>query len=311
MATNWSKMLGTVQRSLRSAVLTVALIGGVALSAEQIGNDPSSQGGGAGRGAGAGGRGNAVTTPAQPVRRTADGRPDLTGTWDGSGGALTHTVLLEEHAGGFGIQGGKSLIIDPSDGVIPYQPAALKERDRRRDDANGYEDPVGHCEFYDIGRLHSFAQEIVYAGNTIIINATQHITRHVDMNRKTHVNSGIRLWNGDSIGRWEGDTLVVDTTNFNGRTRMAIGGDYYSANAHVTERFTPIDSNTIKWTMTIEDPTVFTRPWTMTSAALMTRQRDRHDYDGEDTCHEGNVDLVHLKNVYEQAHQPGHSAVEK
>ena len=257
-----------------------------------------------GRGGRSGGAGE--TAPAGPIPRRHDGKPNLTGRWDGSGGALTNTVILEDHPGGFGITAGKSLIIDPPDGIIPYQPWALAERDRRRDDANGYEDPVGHCEFYDIGRIHSFAQEIVYAGDDIIINGNQHITRVVSMRRREHLPAGIRLWQGDPIGRWDGDTLVVDSTNFNGKSRMAIGGDFYSADAHVVERFALIDANTLRWTMTIEDPKVFTRPWTMTSAAPMRRVPVLAGaaFDVEDTCHEGNVDLVHLKNVYDQARQP-------
>src|SRR6266542_4474886 len=79
---------------------------------------------------------------ADPIPRRSDGKPDLTGNWMGSLGILQHTVILEDHPGGFGITGGKTLIIDPADGVIPYQPSALVERNRRRDDANGYEDPV-------------------------------------------------------------------------------------------------------------------------------------------------------------------------
>ena len=255
-----------------------------------------------------GGRGGAAApaAPAGPMPRRADGKPDLTGTWSGvSRQGLTNSVILEDHPGGFGITAGHSLIIDPADGKIPYQPWALAERDRRRDDANGYEDPVGHCEYYDIGRVQMFVQEIMYSGDTIIINVTQHITRVVDMKRQKHLPEGIKLWNGDPIGHWEGDTLVVDTTNFNGRTRMAIGGDFYTSNAHIVERWEPVNANQMRWTLTLDDPTVFTRPWTMTSAVPVTRQRQgARDFDGEDTCHEGNTDLAHLKNTYEQAHGP-------
>jgi len=229
----------------------------------------------------------------------------LTGTWNGSPGGVTHTVILEEHPGGFGVLGGQSLIIDPADGIIPYQPWALEERNRRRDDANGYEDQVGHCEFYDIGRIHSFTQEYMFSGNTFVINGTQHITRVVPMDGRPHVPAGIRLWLGDPVGHWEGDTLVVDSTNFNDKTRMSLGGDFHSADAHIVERFQMLDSNTIKWTMTIDNPKVFTRPWTMTSPAPMKRIQPVADFDVEDTCHEGNVDLVHLKNTYEKAHGPG------
>ena len=136
--------------------------------------------------------------------------------------------------------------------------------------------------------------------------------RTIHMDRTQHLPDGIRLWLGDSIGRWEGDTLVVDTTNFNGKTRMALGGDFYSANALVTERFTMADSETINWTMTVTDPTVFTRPWTFRTAAPMTRQRDGSndwgralrllDPEWEHDCHEGNIVLRHMRNVYEQTH---------
>jgi hypothetical protein len=245
------------------------------------------------------------TTPGRPgaIPRRPDGKPDMTGRWNGSAGQIAHTNILEEHTGGFGINAGKSLIIDPANGIIPYQPWALAERDRRREDANGYEDPVGHCEFYDIGRHHPFAWEIVYLGNTIIINATQHITRVIDLTRREHLPSGIRLWLGDPLGRWDGDTLVIESTNFNAKTRMGIGGDFYSADAKLTERYRMVDANTIDWRLTVDDPKVFTRVWTMTSGKPMTRVQATTDFNDEDTCHEGNVDLVHLKNVYEQARQ--------
>jgi hypothetical protein len=242
--------------------------------------------------------------PAGPIPRRPDGHPDLTGTFNGSPGGVTHTVILEEHPAGFGVLGGKSLIIDPSDGIIPYQPWALSERNRRREDSNGYEDQVGHCEFYDIGRIHSFTQEYMFSGNNFIINATQHITRIVPLDRREHLPPGIRLWLGDPIGYWEGDTMVVDSTNFNERPRMSLGGDFHGADVHIVERFAMLDANTIKWTMTLDNPKVFTRPWTMTSPALMKRLKPAPDFDIEDTCHEGNVDLVHLKNTYEQAHGP-------
>ena len=114
-----------------------------------------------------------------------------------------------------------------------------------------------------------------------------------------------------SDGRWEGDTLVVESTNFNGRTRMAIGGDFYSPNALIIERFRMVDANTINWTMTITDSTVFTQPWTITSAVPMRRlppPQGGREFDDEDTCHEGNVPLVHLKNVYDQARQSAPTA---
>ena len=251
-------------------------------------------------------RGGNTPALAGAIPRRPDGKPDMTGRWNGSAGQIAHTNILEEHAGGFGINAGKSLIIDPANGIIPYQPWALVERDRRRDDANGYEDPVGHCEFYDIGRLHPFAWEIQYADNAekqILINANQNISRVIHMNRRNHLPEGVRLWLGDAVGRWEGDTLVVETTNFNDKTRMGIGGDFHGPDAVIVERYTMLDANTLDWKMTTTNPKVFTRPWTMTSGKAVTRVPLVTDFDDEDTCHEGNVDLVHLKNTYDQARQ--------
>jgi hypothetical protein len=287
---------------LSIAAVTLGVLTVLPLAGQDGGGGGAAPGG---RGAGAG-RGGPAKAPG-PVPRRPDGKPDLSGTWTGlpAGPGLANSVILEEHPGGFGVTAGRSLIIDPPDGKIPYQPWALQERNRRRDDANGYEDPVGHCEFYDIGRVHSFVQEIMYSGDLIIFNVQQHITRVFDMKRREHLPSAIRLWDGDPVPRWEGDTLVVDSTNFNGRTRMAIGGDFYSPNAHIVERWVMQDANTIRWTMTIDDPTVFTRLWTMTSGMPMRRQpAGMPDFDDEDSCHEGNTDLAHLKNTYEQAHGP-------
>ena len=221
--------------------------------------------------------------------------------------ALTHTNIIEEHPGGFGLTAGQSLIIDPPDGIIPYQPLALAERDRRRRPENAYEDPVGHCEFQGLARLHNFGFTIVYSGNNIIIFAFQHITRSIPMDRRQHLPDGIRLWMGDSIGRWDGDTLVVDTTNLNDKTWMGLGGDFHGGDAHAVERFAMIDSDTINWQMTITNPKVFARPWTMTSGRPFKRNTDPEDDDlgEEDSCHEGNADLVHLKNVRDQALKAG------
>jgi hypothetical protein len=156
-----------------------------------------------------------------------------------------------------------------------------------------------------MARLHQFAQEIQYFGKSIVIYANQHTTRVIDMERKTHLPSSIRLWMGDSLGRWEGDTLVVDVTNFNGKTWMGFG-DFHGADAHIVERFTMTGANRIDWTMTIDNPKVFSRPWTMTSAAPFTRQpvQGPEEY-GEEACHEHNIYLAHLKNVWEQAQKAG------
>jgi hypothetical protein len=104
---------------------------------------------------------------------------------------------------------------------------------------------------------------------------------------------------GDPVAHWERDTLVVDSTNFNGKPWMDLAGDFLSDQAHVVERFWLADANTLKWEATITDPKVFTRPMRM---AYPPFKRGAVQEMIEDTCHEGNADLVHLKNNYDAAH---------
>lgn len=121
------------------------------------------------------------------------------------------------------------------------------------------------------------------------------------MKKTKHLPDAFRLWMGDSIARWEGDTLVIETTNFNGKTWMGFR-DYHGPNAVIVERYTMTDSDTIRWTQTITDPETFTRPWTMDSAFPLARRPALTvaDRDNEDACNEGNVQLRHLKNTYEK-----------
>jgi hypothetical protein len=105
---------------------------------------------------------------------------------------------------------------------------------------------------------------------------------------------------GDSIGYWEGDTLVVDSANFNGKFWFALGGDFATDALHIVERFVLSEANTLQWQATLSDPKAFTRPWTWRSQPF-TRGTE-HEW-LEDACHEGNLDLVHLKNLYDKARE--------
>lgn len=272
-----------------TALVGVVVITSISLSAQGRGGGPP-----------------AAAKPPGPVPRTADGKPDLRGVWSGAGRVgFTHSALIEEHEGGFGIAAGRSLIIDPKDGKIPYKPAALEERDRRRDDVNAYEDRASHCEAYGSARLHQFTHDIQYVGDLIIIESgtPTRQARIFDLKKTKHLPDTYRFWMGDSIAKWEGDTLVIETTNFNGKTWMGFG-DYHGPNAVLVERWTMTDSDTIKWTQTITDPETFTQPWTMDSAFPLARRPNltAADRDNEDDCNEGNVQVRHLRNTYEKAH---------
>jgi hypothetical protein len=129
------------------------------------------------------------------------------------------------------------------------------------------------------------------SGYVMLYSEMLHEARIIPLDRSPHLPPNVRQWTGDSRGRWEGDTLVVDTTNFNGKAWIAPGlsagrnrGIGQSTAAHVVERFTRTTPDTIQYEVTVEDPEVFTRPWRV--AIPLTRDDTFVMY--EYACHEGN-----------------------
>ena len=98
-------------------------------------------------------------------------------------------------------------------------------------------------------------------GKVAIVYDYNHTSREIDLNRREHFGKNIRLFMGDSLGHWEGNTLVVDTTNFNGHVAYSREIPYLSEDLHTIERFTMVDENTIEYEVTIDDPKLFTGPW--------------------------------------------------
>ena len=101
------------------------------------------------------------------------------------------------------------------------------------------------------------------AGYVVFLYETHHEFRVVPLDGRPHAGQDIKLWMGDSRGRWEGNTLVIDVTNQNDSTRFNVVGDFHSYEMRVTERWTLIDQDTIEHRATIDDPNVYTRPWTI------------------------------------------------
>jgi hypothetical protein len=214
--------------------------------------------------------------------RTADGQPDLQGFWGGPGGA---TAAIEEHEKTFDRDGGKSLIVDPPDGKIPYQAWAAA---RREANVDKYVDPNMACFLSGVPRslyVPGGFQILQPPGYVVLLFDRSHGYRVIPLDGRPHLGETISLWNGDSRGRWEGNTLVVDVTNQNGRTWLDQMGTFHTAPARMVERFTLIDPNTIHYEVTIEDPTVFTRPWTM--AVPLKRNTDEAYELMEMACYEG------------------------
>lgn len=205
--------------------------------------------------------------PTQPWRGPLlpDGQPDLPdGIWQP---AEPGTRYIDKPPAGFVMA---SRVVDPPDGLIPYQPWARELKKTQDDDLENptkpwHIDTQGRC-LNTVPRLMHYVTdyEIVQSPGFIVFHfQLEHISRVIPLDGRPHIGSSIKLWVGDARGRWEGNTLVVDTTNLNGKGRMTSSGDFHSTNMHLKERMTFVDATTMIYEATIDDPTVFTRPWTM------------------------------------------------
>lgn len=217
--------------------------------------------------------------------RTPDGRPDLRGYWSRAG--VFGTDNIEEHSPGLGDPGGKSLVVDPADGRIPYQPWAAAAK-------AGYEhshmDPAALCylpgspkQLYTAG-----VNQILQTRDSVIfLNDYTHAYRVIPTDGRPRLGSNVRLFMGTSRGRWDGNTLVVEVTNQNAKTWFDHVGNFFSDAVHVIERWTMIGPDAIHVEARIDDPKVYTRPWTM--AFGLRRNADPAFEMWENACHEGNV----------------------
>jgi hypothetical protein len=221
-----------------------------------------------------------------------DGKPDLTGYYSANSGGANYG--LEKHDRDFLTPGTQGVVIDPPDGKLPYQPWARAERIDRELPHRGYDDPTAHCFVAGVPRsmYTPSPYQILQPPGYVIFLFERMSWRQVPLDGREHLPDNVRLWMGDSVGHWEGDTLIVDTTNLNGKPWMNEVGDVQSYAAHVVESLKPIDADTIEYKATVTDPVVFTRPWTI--GMTLRRQNDEIL---EIACHEDNQDLQHLKDA--------------
>jgi hypothetical protein len=231
------------------------------------------------------------------LRRTNDDKPDLQGFYESKAGGANQGLERP------GAPAGQALIIDPPDGKLPMQPWAVAEHTSRNLSERGYDDPTAHCFPQGVPRSMYIPQgmELIQTSDYIVFLFERMSWRIIPLvNREkagsTHLPDNLRLWQGDSVGHWEGDTLVVDTTNLNGKTWLGEGGEIVSYAEHVVERFTPASPDTINYDATISDPVVYTRPWTM--AFPMKREKFQLI---EAACHEEDRDLPHMKAIKDAA----------
>ena len=222
--------------------------------------------------------------------------------------ARTGTFRNEEGSRDFGYT---SLVIDPPDGRVPaLTPEAAKRPRRAGTFGTGPWEKVQDFSLYDRcitrGMIGSFmpavygnGARIIQTPDAVVITYEMiHDTRVIPLDGRPHVGPAFELMMGDSRGRWEGDTLVVESRRFTDRT--AVGGSTHTADAIITERFTRVDPEMIDYEVTVTDPKTFTRPWTM--RLTITQQPDYQIY--EYACHEGNramANTLSAERAYEKA----------
>lgn len=202
--------------------------------------------------------------------RTAEGRPDFSGIWQVLNTAAWN---VQGHHAEKGVPAGLA-VVDGDE--IPYQPwAAARQQENYENRATA--DPETRCFLPGVPRIMymPFPFQIVQARDRMtMLFEYVHAIRYIHTNGTDHPHGHIDWWLGDSRGHWEGDTLVVDVVHFNGETWFDRAGNFHSDALHVVERYTPAGPDHIDYEATIEDPKVFTRPWTMRMP--LYRRKERH-----------------------------------
>jgi hypothetical protein len=204
------------------------------------------------------------------IPRTPDGKPDLSGIWQ-----VVNTAAwdIQDHAAQKGVPGGQG-VVDGND--IPYQSWALA-RKKENYEQRATLDPETRCYLPGVPRITymPFPFQIIQKPNELtILYEYVHTVRYIFANGSQHPPGPIDWWLGDSRGRWEGDTLVVDVIHFNDATWFDRAGNFHSDALHIVERYTLTDPDHITYAVTVEDPKVFTRPWNM--SMILYRHKEKN-----------------------------------
>ena len=243
--------------------------------------------------------------PAASIPRMPGGKPDLNGVWQGG---TTIPGSWDEANRGTGVGGTGR---DPNAPVVlssndrpagregaPYQPwAAQKVLDAYN--RRGIDDPTGLCLPPGVPRavmLGLFPQQIVQNDRVIVIlYEYMGVFRVIPLN-VPHPDDILPSYMGNSVGRWDGDTLVVDITGFNDKTWLAGTGTFHSDALHITERYRRVSKDRIDYEVTMEDPNVFTKPWTLQSSLMLREGTRLQEY----VCAENNQDLERYEKMLKE-----------
>jgi hypothetical protein len=197
-------------------------------------------------------------------------------------------------------------VIEPADGRVPLQPwAAAQKEEYKRQQENPEKlehiDTQTRCLHSGVPRSNWAIGYVGYQivqgpGYVAMYTEYNHEYRFIPVDGRPHLSSNIRLFGGDSVGRWEGNTLIVETTNIavprtTGFGLLDLQGTPFSDALRVTERYTIMDRDTIAVEVTLDDPKVYTKPW-KTAGAFVRGSKDYQVF--EFACHEGNLGMENL-----------------
>ena len=211
---------------------------------------------------------NLPPPPAGPTPRMPDGKPDFSGVWLSGNYSFSNTG-----------------------GPYPLQPWAQKLANERRA-TQGKDDPEAKCLPAGVPRITPYPMKLVQTPKLVVMlfEGNVHNYRQFFMDGRPHDKDLDPSWMGESIGKWDGDTLVVDTLNFNDKTWLTGGGAPHTTQLHVTERYQRPDLGHLQIEITLEDPGAFTKPHTFKREHILSTAWEIHEY----VCNEFNVDADHL-----------------
>ena len=232
-------------------------------------------------------------TGSKPIPRAADGKPDLSGVW--ITGALALLVGEEEARAIQRADAAAGRPAPPPREPPPYKPAAEAKRQEYLS-RRGIDDPMARCFLSGVPRITTRPlpfQIVQLPGQVIILYEAHHAFRIIPTDGRSHPDDLEPSFLGDSVARWEGDTLVVDVIGFNEKTWLAGVGTIHSDKLHVTERYTRDTYETIRYEVTLEDPEVFTKPWHQQETFRLRPNERLREYE----CIENNEDLLRFEKI--------------
>ena len=230
----------------------------------------------------------------KPVPRLADGHPDLSGLWGDRAGQDTFTVKqgdhleirANEHRPPHSLTAEKRKAAPP-----PYKPELLAKV-QQLDEQENKLDPIVHCKPAGFVRVGAPVEIVEIRVVFFYEQENDNFYRIIPTDGRPHDPDADPSYNGEAVGHWEGDTLVVDSVNFNNDTWLGLDGWFHSTDMHVTERISR-DGDGLHYQATVEDPKVFTKPWVMSAHVSKPSKVELFE---NAPCVDSEFDLGHLVN---------------